>query len=516
MCRDGALDAAVTSISAGVPVNISRRSFTEFLHFPDLVMRLPRTIAFAAFAACSALPLAAQDTPTERTAARDVIQKLAVLQRTVDVSGWTARLSMPDATRDRIAARAKTLMDGELLAMADDITKHPEIGFREERSVKIITDWLTAHDFDVTMGSGGFATAFTARHRKANTGPVLGIIVEYDALRGTNGDFHGDQHSTQGPVGLAAAQAIAEWLVASKTPGSVVVIGTPAEEMMPPPAKTVMHEKGVFDGLDIAVRSHSSMATQRAGAGFGSCCLNIDGVRYTFSGAPAHQMTPWDGRNALTAVRQLFSSIDALRGTFRPEARIQGIITEGGKAPNVVPDRAVADFYVRYPDEVYLGQMRQLIDDAARGAALATGTKVKIETYGSMRDGISLGTLNEAAFVHVKRYGGGKIQPEPGKPQGWEETGSVSSAVPGVGFSAWTSNGGFHTYEMEADALGPVGHGGFVVDAQAMAALLYDFTTKPDFRAAVKKEFAGLKGLYAEYQQALSKTYVEPVVRELK
>ena len=479
-------------------------------------MRFRHPLALLVLGAVAAHVAHAQDTPTERTAARDVLAKLATLQRTVDVAGWTTRLSAPDAVRDRIAARAKALMDGELMAMSDDITRHPEIGFKEERSVKLLTDWLTAHDFEVTMGSGGFGTAFTARHRKTTGGPVLGIIVEYDALRGTNGDFHGDQHSSQGPVGLAAAQAIAEWLVASKTPGQVVVIGTPAEEMMPPPAKTVMHEQHVFDALDIAVRSHSNLASSRAAAGFGSCCLNIDGVRYTFGGAPAHQMTPWDGRNALTAVRHLFDNIDALRGTFRPETRIQGIITEGGKAPNVVPDRAVADFYVRYPDEVYLAQVRQMVDDAARAAALATGTKVKIETYGSMRDGISLGTLNEAAFAHVKRYGGGKVQAEPGKPQGWEETGSVSSAVPGVGFSAWTSNGGYHTYEMEADALGPVGHAGFMVDAQAMAALLYDFTTRADFRAAVKQEFAGLKVLYAEYQAALQKAYTIPVVREPK
>ena len=473
-----------------------------------------RSFTATMLAAAIAMPLGAQDTPTEREAARDVMQKLATLQRTVDVTGWTTRLAAPDAVRDRIAARAKALMETELLQMGDDITKHPEIGFREDRSVKIITDWLTAHDFAVEMNSGGFSTAFVARHRRTTGGPVLGIIVEYDALRGTNGDFHGDQHSTQGPIGLAAAQAIAEWLIASKTPGQVVVIGTPAEEMMPPPAKTVMHEKGVFAGLDIAVRSHSSMNSHRSAPGFGSCCLNIDGVKYTFVGAPAHQMTPWDGRNALTAVRHLFSNIDALRGTFRPETRIQGIIPEGGKAPNVVPDRAVADFYIRYPDEVYLAQVRQLVDDAARAAALATGTKVKIETYGSMRDGISLGTLNEAAFVHVKRYGGGKVLTEPTKPQGWEETGSVSSAIPGVGISAWTSNGGYHTYEMEADAMGPVGHAGFTVDAQAMAALLYDFASKPAFRAAVKQEFAGLKALYAEYQAALGKAYAVPVVKE--
>ena len=477
-------------------------------------MRLFRPFAAVALVGITALPLSAQDTPTEREAARDVLQKLAILQRTVDVAGWTARLSAPDAARDRVAARAKALMDGELLAMADSITRHPEIGFQETKSVKILTDWLSAHDFDVTMGSGGFPTAFVAHSRKATGGPVLGIVVEYDALRGTRGDFHGDQHSAQGPVGLAAAAAISEWLVATKTPGTVVVIGTPAEEMMPPPAKTVMHEKKVFDGLDIVVRSHSSIASQRAAAGFGSCCLNIDGVKFTFSGAPAHQMSPWDGRNALTAVRHLFDNIDGLRGTFRPEARIQGIITEGGKAPNVVPDRAVADFYIRYPDAVYLAQMRQMIDDAARAAALATGTKVKIETYGSMRDGISVGLLNEAAFVHVKRYGGGKVQPEPGKPQGWEETGSVSSDIPGVGISGWTSNGGFHTYEMEADALGPVGHGGFVVDAQAMTALLYDFASKPAYRAAVKQEFDGLKALYSEYQTVLNKAYAVPVVKD--
>ncbi len=477
-------------------------------------MRLFRPVACAAFFLAAVTPLRAQDTPTEREAARDVLQKLATLQRTVGVTTWATRLAAPDAMRDRVAARAKALMDSELLAMADDITKHPEIGFEETRSVKILTDWLSAHNFDVTMGSGGFPTAFTARHRQTTGGPVLGIIVEYDALRGTRGNFHGDQHSTQGPIGLAVALATAEWLISSKTPGTVVVIGAPAEEMMPPPAKTVMHEKGVFSELDIAVRSHSSLNSHRPAPGFGSCCLNIDGMRYTFSGAPAHQMTPWDGRNALTAVRHLFNNIDALRGTFRPETRIQGIIPEGGKAPNVVPDRAVADFYVRYPDEVYLAQVRQMVDDAARAAALATGTKVKIENYGSMRDGISLGTLNEVAFAHVRRYGGGKVLVEPTKPQGWEETGSVSSAIPGVGFNAWTSNGGYHTYEMEADALGAVGHNGFTVDAQAMAALLYDFATKPGFRDAVKQEFSGLKALYAEYQTALKQTYAIPVVRD--
>ncbi|MBC7895822.1 MAG: peptidase dimerization domain-containing protein, partial [Cytophagaceae bacterium] len=415
--------------------------------------------------------------------------------------------------RDAVVARARELWERELQAMSDDLTIHPEIGFKETRSVKILADWLGRHDFDVTMGVAGLPTAFVATYRNGIPGPNLGIVVEYDALRGTTRDFHGDQHSAQGPVGLAAAIAVAEFLTRTRTPGTVTVIGTPAEEMMPPPSKTVMHEQKVFAGIDVVVRSHSSVNTQRPAPGFGTCCLNIDGVRYVFTGAPAHQMTPWEGRDALSAVVRFFVDVDGLRKSVRPEARIQGIIVEGGKAPNVVPDRTVADFYIRYPDEVYLAQVREMVDNAARGAALSTGTKVSIEPYGSMRDGISTGALNEVAFAYIRKYGGTRVLADPQKPQGWEETGSVSRDIPGVGFSAFTSTGGFHTYEMEADALNDVGHTGFRIDAMSMAALLYDFATDAGFRAKVQQEFAGTKALFADYVSALKSAYPPVVVR---
>src|SRR5438552_1936711 len=153
----------------------------------------------------------AQETATEQVAAADVIRRMSEL---------------------------------ELLAMADDITRHPETGWKEERSVKILTDYLTAHGFDVEPGVAGLKTAFVARYRKGTPGPNLGVIVEYDALRGTSRDFHGDQHSAQGPVGLAAAVAVTEFLTSSKTPGTVTVYGTPAEELASPAAKTVMYNAG--------------------------------------------------------------------------------------------------------------------------------------------------------------------------------------------------------------------------------------------------------------------------------
>ena len=459
-------------------------------------------------------PIAAQETPTEREAAREVLRKMGTLQRSLDVPAIVARLTAPNPARELVVARARDLMNNELLALADDITRNPEIGFVEKRSVQKLTEYLQKHNFDVKIGVAGLDTAFVARYKGNNGAPNLGVIVEYDALRGTLRAFHGDQHSAQGPVGIAAAVAMAEYLARTKAPGSVTVYGTPGEEMMPPNAKTVMHEAHVFDGADVLLRSHASVATTRPAPGFGTCCMNIDGVKYTFSGAPAHQLTAWNGRNALEAVIHLFENIDSVRSNIRPEARIQGVITEGGAAPNVVPDHTAADFYIRYPDAIYLEQVRKFVDDAARAAALSTGTKVKIDNYGQNRDGIAVSTLAEVGFAYMKMYGATKINPEPGKPQGYEETGSVSSDIPGLGFSAYSSNGANHTYEMEADALTDVGHHGFQVAAQAMAATLFDFATHPDYRAAVKREFAGIKAFFGEYQEALRKTYTLPKVAE--
>src|SRR5215470_20380403 len=244
-------------------------------------VRLLIALAFSA-------PCFAQETPTEREAARDVVKQIGALSQSLGVPGMVSKLSGPDKGRDEVIERVKQLMQSELLPMSDWITQHPEIGFQETQSVAKLTAYLQAHDFEVTMPVAGLATAFVAKYKHGTPGPNLGVILEYDALRGTKGAFHGDQHSAQGPVGIAAAVAIAEYLERSHLPGSVVVFGTPGEEMMPPVAKTDMFQAGVFNGMDIIVRSHSTNATSRPAPGFGTCCLNIDGVKYTFSGAPAH------------------------------------------------------------------------------------------------------------------------------------------------------------------------------------------------------------------------------------
>lgn len=466
----------------------------------------------AALVFLGAATCAAQQTQTEREAARDVLKKMGALEESLNVPAMVAKLAGADRERDQVVARVKQLMDTELIPMSDWITRHPEIGFHETQAVEKLAAYLKAHDFDVTTGVAGLPTAFVAKYRRGTPGPNLGVLVEYDALRGTKGPFHGDQHSSQGPIGLAAAVAVSEFMTRTHTPGTVTVYGTPAEEIMPPQPKIMMWNAGVFKGADIIVHVHSTNRTWRPGPGFGTCCMNIDGVKYTFYGAPAHELSSWNGRNALKAVIKLFNNIDSVRSNMRPEVRIQGVITEGGAAPNVVPDKAAADFYIRYPDDVYLEQVTQWVDDAARAASLATGTKVQIDHYGHNRDGISVASLYELDFAYMKQFGATGIDPDPDRPQGYEETGAVAMQIPGVEVEAKSSNWPNHTYGMEADALNEVGHQGFLIDAETMAAILYDFATHPEYRAAVKKEFTGIQSLFGEYQAALRKSYPTPEV----
>jgi len=183
------------------------------------------------------------------------------------------------------------------------------------------------------------------------------------------------------------------------------------------------------------------------------------------------------------------------------------VIPEGGIAPNVVPDRAVVDFYLRYPDEVYLAHIDSMITHAAKGAAMATGTSVELQRYGEYRDGITLGTLEELFFAYAKKLGAPRLNDEPERPNGYEETGYLSRDVPGLGVTIASSNSANHTYEMTADNFNELGHTAFLMDAKIMAAVLYHFLTDATFRAQVKTEHQTMQQLMDQYIAALRETY---------
>ncbi len=473
-----------------------------------------RTVCIAVGAASTiAVPNAAlsQTTPTERAAAQDVVRQIDELQAGLKPAQMGRKMAnRRDRDRDQLFQRVQELWISEMRDLSDHIGRNPEVGFKEYKSVDTLTAVLTSYGFTVENGQAGLETAFVGSWESpaGPDGPTLGIIVEYDALRSTHEPFHGCQHNGQSPVGFATAIAMAEYMKGKGLGGRIRVFGTPAEEMGPP-SKVTMWQAGVFDGTDILLRSHGSSQTGRNKAGFGVCCLNINMVRYTFTGRASHQRASWFGRNALTAAVRFYTAVDGLRPTFRPEASIQGVIPEGGVAPNVVPDRAVVDYYIRYPDEVYLEHIDSMIANAARGAALATGTQVQIENYGRYRDGVTLGTLEELMFAYAQALDAPKIDPEPQRPAGYEETGFLTRDIPGLGVSVFSSPAPGHSYDRWVDSMKPVGHTGFLLDAKIMTAVLYHFVSDQHFREAVEREHQTMAVLFDQYLEGLREAYAE-------
>jgi amidohydrolase len=466
---------------------------------------------FATVLLLAAIPasIPAQTTPTEEAASVAIRARIDSLETRLQPTKTAEQLAARrDAGRDAILARVEGLWSSELEQLSDWIGHHPEVGWHEFQAVDTLTAVLRSAGFEVTTGVADLPTAFVATWTSpaGAGGPTLGLIAEYDALRGTQGNFHGDQHNAQSPVAIAAARALIEQMARAKLPGRVIVYGTPAEEV-DPPAKYIMWKAGVFTGADILVRSHSLDETRRSRPGFGVCCLNIDAVKYVFTGRPAHQLAAWNGRNALEAAVQFYSAVDHLRSTWRSEHRVQGVIPEGGVAPNVVPDRAVVDYFIRYPDEVYLEHLARMMDDAAHGAAQMTETKVEITRYGEYRDGITTAMLEELFWAYATKFGAPGLAAEKGRPSGYEETGFVSREIPGVGITVRSSSYSNHTYGMLDDAFTPVGHTAFLLDAKIEAAVLYDFLTQPEFRRKVTEEHHTLAGLQGTYLNQLRTAY---------
>jgi len=460
-----------------------------------------------------ALVVLTQSTDIEREAAGGILRQIDSLEARLKPTENAQRLALrTDAARDRVLARVATVWNSEMQGVSDWIGHHPEVGWHEFQAVDTLTMLLRSYGFQLDTGVAEMPTAFVARWTSpaGATGPTLGLIAEYDALRGTQGDFHGDQHNAQSPVAFAAARALMEHMTQAHVPGRVIIYGTPAEEV-DPPAKGIMWRAGVFKGADILVRSHSSVETRRDRPGFGVCCLNIDAVKYTFTGRPAHQLTAWNGRNALEAAVQFYSAVDHLRSTWRPEHRVQGVIPEGGIAPNVVPDHTVVDYFIRFPDEVYLEHIAHMMDDAAKGAAQMTGTEVAITRYGEYRDGVTVATLEELFFAYAKKLGAPGLEEEKGRPAGYEETGPVSRDIPGVGITVRSSSFSNHTYGMRDDTFADIGHKAFLIDAQIEAAVLFDFLTNAELRAAVREEHKTLAGLQGEYLNALRRVYAPEI-----
>src|SRR3989338_7110249 len=232
------------------------------------------------------------------------------------------------------------ILDGlkdRLFSLSSSFYHNPETGLKEFKTSAACVDILKEFGFNIDKGVAGMETAFRANF--GNGKPAIALLVEMDALPEIG---HGCGHNISGVASIGAAIAVSK--IIPQIGGSVVVLGTPAEEIGV--GKIAMIKAGLFDGLDVAMMAHPSSKRMVSRVFLGLIRLNLH-----FKGKPSHASAyPEEGVNALDAVIQTFNSINAMRQQLRNDVRIHGIITNGGVAPNIIPDRAAAYFYVRSND----------------------------------------------------------------------------------------------------------------------------------------------------------------------
>jgi amidohydrolase len=367
----------------------------------------------------------------------------------------------------------------QLIQLSLNIHDNPELGFKEEKASTCLTSYLEDSEFHVERGIAGLATAFRATYGQGN--PRIALLAEYDALPKIG---HGCGHNIIAASAVGAAMASKS--IIDRLGGSVVVLGTPAEEGFG--GKIDMVKAGVFKEIDVAMIVHPNTRNMPTEESLACSSLEVE-----FFGRPAHAAAqPHSGINALDAMILAFTSINSLRQHIRGDARIHGIITEGGEAPNIVPAHSAAVFLVRALDNDYLAELKDKVLNCFTGASVATGAKLEYRwrdrTYAPMKNNMvlaglfkqnleSLGRQVEAFDSH---FGLGST-----------DMGNVSQVVPSIHATIAIAPLGvlLHTPEFTAAAASQAGHEGSMDAAKAMAMTVVDILGQPGILDKIKQEF---------------------------
>lgn len=367
----------------------------------------------------------------------------------------------------------------ELNELSLKVHANPELGFHEVKAAAWLTEYLAKNNFSIEKGICELPTAFRASYGKGK--PVVAILAEYDALPGVG---HACGHNLIAASAVGAG--VASRLAVEQFGGSVLVIGTPAEELYG--GKIIMADRGAFDGLDAVIMIHPGSrdtATTRLLA-----CQNLD---VEFFGKAAHAAArPEEGVNALEAMIQSFAGINSLRQHVKDKVRIHGIITDGGEAANIVPSHSAGTFIVRAEDAEYLGEVRGKVLNCFIGAATATGAKLEYRwaevRYASLRSNSILARL----FLQNMRSLGRKILfADPRSSLGSSDIGNVSQLVPAIhpSVAVASSKASLHSSEFAEVAASEAGTRGFMDAAKALAMTVVDLVATPGIIDKVKEEF---------------------------
>lgn len=368
----------------------------------------------------------------------------------------------------------------EFVALNEYLYENPELGLREFKACEAHTQMLVKHGFEVEKGFANLETAFLARYQKGEGGPSIAILAEYDALPGIG---HGCGHNLFGVTSIATGILVKECM--EDFVGELLVIGTPAEET--DGAKVAMAKQGVFDGVDVAMAVHPyGEAHHRSGTS-----QAMEALQFTFHGKTAHAAgEPEKGVNALDAVLILFNSINALRQQTSETSRIHGIITEGGKAANIIPDLAIANFYVRTETLDTLRDLTEKVKNCAKGAALATGTQLDITNYETtFADLVTNQRLSALYEKHLKSLGVTDIRSD--KKGGSTDMGDVSHACPAIHpyFPLTTEHLICHSVEFAKATIAPEAYKGMKEATLAMALTALELFQNKEVLKEIKEEF---------------------------
>ncbi|MEV6655235.1 amidohydrolase [Streptomyces sp. NPDC051219] len=368
-------------------------------------------------------------------------------------------------------------------AVSRAIHARPELKFAEFHAQEVLTGWLTESGFTVKAPVAEVDTAFVAVHEGSSPGPYVAVLAEYDALPAIG---HGCGHNLIAAGGAAAAIAALRTLPGH--PGTIAVIGTPGEEMGGA-GKVRLADAGVFEGVDAAVMFHPgdrSLTTQHA--------LAAAHLRIRFTGVSTHAAkSPWEGRSALAAAQLFLGALDAMRQFMPPTARVHGIISDGGQAPNVVPARASVDLYVRDRTAASAEALVERVHKAAHGAALATETEAEVCETGPLYAERRKNTVLAARFGATARALGLNIAPgDPDSPAGSSDIGNLSQLMPVIHPYVQVARLGTpsHSEAMRDAAATSFAHDRTQLAATGLARVVCDLVTDPDFLAAARAEFA--------------------------
>lgn len=373
------------------------------------------------------------------------------------------------------------LIRGDLIAVSDEIHRHPEVKFEERFASALLAKKLRDAGFSVEHGAGGLDTAIRAEHPAESDGPTVAILAEYDALPGLG---HGCGHNLIAAGALGASLAVG--MVKDGLPGKLVFMGTPGEEIGG--GKAMMIEAGLFDDIDAAMMFHPGRFTY---VDRGS--LALAEAKFEFTGKPAHASgTPEMGINALDAVIQTFNGINALRQHIRDRARLHGIITNGGAQPNIVPESAAAHFYLRAPDAAYRDELIEKLRHCAEGAGLATGATLRFEVVGYPYEPLKQNRAMGEAFTRNLESLGERITPaSPGGGLGSTDMGNVSQVLPSLHLHIAICDRDMagHSREFAEAAASPRGQEGMLLGAKGLAMTTIDLLTDPALMQRVRSEF---------------------------